>query len=199
VSLVVVEKSPLKAKFHYASWLMEFGFKRVRSVVLLSGAVQVCGDPGVVPPGRYRRGSVSHSWSETVVSSNSTAAAGASPERLYTPVDELLSSAERQVRAAADRPGSAVTDDGPYSSSSASKLFTADYSDTRQSLRPPYGIGEAIIFLTCGFFLSFFLLVHGQVTIIFVVSVCLFACAEFLSAVFDPISMKLGHMLHVWV
>lgn len=92
---------------------------------------QVCGDPGVVPPGRYRRGSVSHSWSETVVSSsNSTTAAGASPERLYTPVDELLSSAERQVRSAADRPGSAVTDDGPYSSSSASKLFTADYSDT---------------------------------------------------------------------
>jgi len=29
-------------------------------------------------------------------------------------------------------------------------------------------------------------------------SVCLF-CAEFLSAVFDPISIKLGHMLYVWV
>ena len=47
------------------------------------------------------------------------------------------------------------------------------------------------------------LLVHGQVTIIFVVSVCLFVClfvcAEFFSAVFDPISIKLGHMLHVWV
>jgi len=46
-------------------------------------------------------------------------------------------------------------------------------------------------------------LVHGQVTIIFVVSVslsvCLFVCAEFFSAVFDPISIKLGHMLHVWV
>ena len=41
-------------------------------------------------------------------------------------------------------------------------------------------------------------LVHGQVTIIFVVSVglsvCLFVCAEFFSAVFDPISIKLGHM-----
>jgi len=43
--------------------------------------------------------------------------------------------------------------------------------------------------------------VHGQVTIIFVVSVCLpvclsvclFVCAEFFSAVFDPISIKLGH------
>jgi len=42
-------------------------------------------------------------------------------------------------------------------------------------------------------------LVHGQVTIIFPVcvglSVCLFVCAEFFSAVFDPISIKLGHML----
>ena len=38
-------------------------------------------------------------------------------------------------------------------------------------------------------------LVHGQVTIIFVVSVCLFVCAEFFSAVFDPISIKLGYML----
>jgi len=48
------------------------------------------------------------------------------------------------------------------------------------------------------------ILVHGQVTIIFVVSVglsvvCLFVCAEFFSAVFDPISIKLGHMLYVWV
>ena len=43
------------------------------------------------------------------------------------------------------------------------------------------------------------LLVHGQVTIIFVVIVCLFVCAEFFSAVFDPISIKLGHMLYVWV
>ena len=37
------------------------------------------------------------------------------------------------------------------------------------------------------------LLVHGQVTIIFEVAVCLFVCAEFFSAVFDPISIKLGH------
>jgi len=44
-----------------------------------------------------------------------------------------------------------------------------------------------------------FLLVHGQVTIIFVVSVCLFVRAEFFSAVFDPISIKLGHTLYVWV
>jgi len=47
------------------------------------------------------------------------------------------------------------------------------------------------------------ILVHGQVTIIFIVSVCLFLClslcAEFFSAVFDPIWIKLGHMLHVRV
>jgi len=46
-------------------------------------------------------------------------------------------------------------------------------------------------------------LVHGQVTFIFVVSVglsvCLFVCAQFFSAVFDPISIKLGHTLYVWV
>ena len=46
-------------------------------------------------------------------------------------------------------------------------------------------------------------LVHGQVTIILVVSVCLsvclFVCAEFFSAVFDPILIKLGHMLCVSV
>ena len=29
--------------------------------------------------------------------------------------------------------------------------------------------------------------------------VCLFVCAEFFSAVFHPISIKLGHMLYVWV
>ena len=50
---------------------------------------------------------------------------------------------------------------------------------------------------------SVLLLVHGPVTIIFVVSVglslCLFVCADFFSAIFDPISIKLGHMLYVWV
>jgi len=30
-------------------------------------------------------------------------------------------------------------------------------------------------------------------------SVCLFVCAEFFSAVFGPISIKLGHMLYVWI
>jgi len=45
-----------------------------------------------------------------------------------------------------------------------------------------------------------YLLVHSQVTIIFVVSclsVCLFV--QFFSAVFDPILIKLEHMLYVWV
>jgi len=47
-----------------------------------------------------------------------------------------------------------------------------------------------------------YMLIHGQVTIIFVVYVvyvCLFVCAEFFSAVFDPIWIKLVHMLHVRV
>jgi len=43
-------------------------------------------------------------------------------------------------------------------------------------------------------------LVHGQVAIIFVVSVCLsvclFVCAEFFSAVFDPFWIKLGHICY---
>ena len=50
------------------------------------------------------------------------------------------------------------------------------------------------------------ILVHGQVTIIFVVSICLsvclfvcLICAEFFSAIFDPIWIKLGHMLHARV
>ena len=45
-------------------------------------------------------------------------------------------------------------------------------------------------------------LVHGQVTIIFAVSVCLSVCLfvqSFFSAVFDRIWIKLGHMLHVRV
>jgi len=42
-------------------------------------------------------------------------------------------------------------------------------------------------------------LVHGQVTNIFVVSVGLSVCAEFFLAGFDPILIKLGHMLYVWV
>ena len=50
-------------------------------------------------------------------------------------------------------------------------------------------------------FASISLLVHGQVTIIFVVSVglpvCWFVCAEYFSAVFDPISIKLGHICYV--
>ena len=46
------------------------------------------------------------------------------------------------------------------------------------------------------------ILVHGQVTIIFVVSVGLSVCLfvqSFSQPVFDPISIKLGHMLYVWI
>ena len=53
-----------------------------------------------------------------------------------------------------------------------------------------------VVVVTC---LLTYLLVHGQVTIIFVVSVSLFVCAEFFSAVFDPIWIKLVHMSHVRV
>jgi len=61
-----------------------------------------------------------------------------------------------------------------------------------------------VFILCCSTFLltgkcAFVMLVHGQVTIIFVVYVCLFVCAEFFSAVFDPISITLGYMLYVWV
>jgi len=55
--------------------------------------------------------------------------------------------------------------------------------------RPPISVTAELLLI----------LVHGQVTIIFVVSVCLSVCAEFFSAIFDPISIKLGHMLYVWV
>jgi len=45
--------------------------------------------------------------------------------------------------------------------------------------------------------MMYILLVHGQVTIIFVVSVGLSVClfVQFFSAVFDPISIKLGHVI----
>jgi len=71
-------------------------------------------------------------------------------------------------------------------------LLASNYGRPAQQMRTlylwsPYGIGPTII------------LVHGQVTIMFIVSVCLFVCAEFFSAVFDPISIKLRHMVYVWV
>jgi len=40
---------------------------------------------------------------------------------------------------------------------------------------------------------------HYFRSVCFCLSVCLFVCAEFFSAVFNPISIKLGHMLYVWV
>ena len=78
----------------------------------------------------------------------------------------------------------------------------------------PYSIhsshNQCLLFAThahtiATYFAAVSILVHGQVTIIFAVSVglsvCLFVClfVQFLSAVFDPISIKLGHMLCIWV
>jgi LIM domain-containing protein 2 len=70
-------------------------------------------DPRVVPPGRYRRGSVSHSWSEATVENSTTAAShlngsgglssSSSPDRLYTPVHELLGLDTATSVSAADR------------------------------------------------------------------------------------------------
>ena len=63
---------------------------------------------------------------------------------------------------------------------------------------PPLGLQRCVMFESS-------VLVHGQVTIIFAVSVVclsLFVCLfvqSFFSAVFDPIWIKLGHMLHVRV
>jgi len=72
----------------------------------------------------------------------------------------------------------------------------AEYS----ALQAQVGVIDCHRHAFCSPFLARFppFLVHGQVTIIFIVSVCLFVCAEFFSAVFDPISIKLGHMLYVW-
>jgi hypothetical protein len=52
-------------------------------------------DPSVVPPGKYRRGSVSHSWSEAALVnsasfSSATAPSPSPPERISTPHEELL-------------------------------------------------------------------------------------------------------------
>jgi len=69
------------------------------------------------------------------VSENSTSV-GASPDRLFTPVDELLSAAaaerHQQLRGAG-APAISLTDDGPYS---RTNIFTAEYSDTCES--PPH-------------------------------------------------------------
>jgi len=40
---------------------------------------------------------------------------------------------------------------------------------------------------------------HYFRSVLVCLSVCLFVCAEFFSAVFDPISIKLGPLLYVWV
>jgi len=85
---------------------------------------------------------------------------------------------------------------GPWDYKNKPDLFHC----TRQ---PNVALVCVYIIVSFGLFMhvAFVVLVHGQVTIIFVVSVglsvCLFVCAEFssFSAVFDPISIKLGHVI----
>lgn len=88
-------------------------------------------DPRVVPPGRYRRGSVSHSWSEAKVENATSTAVGSSPERLYTPVDELLSAADDHRGNHHHRPGH--DDDGPLSAAFATHTSAGvDHTDALQ-------------------------------------------------------------------
>ena len=46
---------------------------------------------------------------------------------------------------------------------------------------------------------TFFVHGHRSVCLFVCLSVCLFDCADFFSAVFDPISIKLGHILYILV
>jgi len=103
----------------------------------------------VVPAGRYRRGSVSHSWSETtIVSDNATALSASPPERLYTPVDELLTAEQQKQLRAAAAAASPLSDDGPYS---RTNVFTADYSDTRQLQIINYLLASfVVVVFVCG-------------------------------------------------
>jgi len=96
---------------------------------------------------------------------------------------------------------------GPLVSLSRSFCLAPPSLQCRSELVPGcrkhgYRVVDVAVLHILQYLLQYFL-VHGQVTIIFVVSaglsLCLFVCAEFFSAVFDPISIKLGHMLYVWV
>ena len=78
--------------------------------------------------------------------------------------------------------------------------------DSAHDMRTQY---ERLLKLTVDFGLRFYLdldLIFGsQPSGHYFRSVCLFVClfvcliVQFFSAVFDPISIKLGHMLYVWV
>ena len=81
------------------------------------------------------------------MSENSTAGVS-TPERLYTPVDELLTSAARlqQVRAASAAGDTSVPDDGPYTT--RTNVVTAEYSDSRELSAE--GGGAGTIFFRSG-------------------------------------------------
>ena len=89
-------------------------------------------------------------------------------------------------------------------------LHSVHMPATQKASRGPSAMTQLLvctheIFVSIIFVADSCILVHGQVTIIFVVSVglsvCLSVClfVQFFSAVFDPISIKLGHMLYAWV
>ena len=85
--------------------------------------------------------------------------------------------------------------------------MTADHQFISTNLETTNTHFTTLVVIMLSLLIIMWQLVHGQVTIIFVVSVglsvclsvCLFVCAEFFSAVFDPILIKLGHMLYVRV
>ena len=58
---------------------------------------------------------------------------------------------------------------------------------------------SAQTFYYCLFLVIFISFVGSRPSDHYFCSVCLFVFAEFFSAVFGPISIKLGHMLYVWV
>jgi len=103
-------------------------------------------DPRVVPPGRYRRGSVSHSWTETTVgnsSSSTPAVAGAGPttslppERINTPLDELMRDVRRETAAfngGARAHTHDAVDDGPISLSETTHLCASAAPDHTETL-----------------------------------------------------------------
>ena len=101
---------------------------------------------------------------------------------------------ERRVTTTVHDSLSDMTDAQPLMTTAAAALSGTADGTAHDPMLP----GQLQIYRKMGYESRYFL-VHGQVTIIFVVSVCLFVClfVQFFSAVFDPISIKLGHMLYV--
>ena len=77
--------------------------------------------------------------------------------------------------------------------SASTTLFLLYFSSILVTLTQILSTLRFLVFASC---LSFF---GSRPSDHYFRSVCLFVCAEFFSAVFDPISIKLGYMLHIWV